>query len=454
MTIQRTFSILASSPKGSMKSLIVLRSPSLVLCFTGRSLLSSVIHENFVSMSCSGCHLDLRTTSFIVCAECTIPRVCMCILCFTGKYTTDLHSPEHDYFVISGGKLETIEFGGYSTGSVLALIDSTRRFSIGSWREVSNRSRIEDSKANEHVLMQTYRRWQFAYSSDLSAEKTFAMNNKALLRLSDIMEKSNREPIGSDFPGYIDRRCDFDVEYDDSAELIIADLEMNEEDPTEERAMKLECLRGLTARIERRELTKEFTRGNRLLKIQSQIDTFRAKTAEEVEVYGKLRPLRRFFDSSCDADAFNQVLLIEKRLRSRIATLETDASNAEENKGPSTASITPASEPELVNMTTEGDGRPVTRSKSLLDHRRLKLTDSEMNKVLETLVTDTSKDGMLETLTVDETTSLERFGLARTQFAVLKGCILKKMKDSFLDTASVTLQKFGSSVLVRVHRDS
>ena len=378
----------------------------------------------------------------------------MCILCFTGKYTTECHIPQHDYFIVVGGKLDILRFSDFGTGNVLALVDSTRRFSLGSWRDASSRSRIDSLKSNERILLQLYYRWLEAYIRKASLQTTMAVNDHALGSLSDILRKSNRGSIGSDMPGYIDRRCDFDVEYDDSAELIIADLEINQDDTLEERAVKVDCLRHLTNRIERREAMKEFTRENRLLKIQHQIDSFRAKTSEEADIAGKTRPLRRFFESSVEVNYFNQVMLYERRLRARLTAIGADLVTPNTNRGESPVIPPQQEDADPAVPRAEADARPVTRSKSLLDSRRMKMTDTEMNRIIDILATETSKVEISESSRSDDFTAIERFGLQSFPFAILKGSLLRRFNDTPDGSVAICVQKYGSTWVISAERNS
>lgn len=380
--------------------------------------------------------------------------MCMCILCFSGKFATELHAPEHDYFVVTGSKLEKFRFGDQDLGNVLALIDSTRRFSVGSWREVSIKSKIDDLESNERVLLNLYYHWKSQHTGMMKTQERSPMNVEALEQFRMIINKSSRPTVGSDMPGYIDRRCDFDVEYDDSAELIVADLEITEEDSLEDRAQKLDCLRQLTSRLDRRDGAKEFARGNKLPKIQHQIDSFRSRTAEEADIHGKTRPLRRFFDSSIDADAFNQIILYERRLRARIAALEGDRPCEKENRDTSVVSAPISTECERPMTTQETDDRPQTRSKSQLDNRRLKLAESEMTKILDIISEGMLREGDVEVMSAEETSSLGSVGFPCPEFALLKGSILKKIHDSQLHSVGVSVMKFGDTYFLKAQTES
>ena len=400
-------------------------------------------------MSCSACHIDLRSSTFIVCAECTTPSIRLCVLCFMGKYGSDVHAPAHEYLVIPGTKLERSFFEHIELGNVMSLIDTTRRFSVGSWEETSRRSRIEAVSDNENILFSLNRMWRDSGIGEQTRNNSLK-DSPSWEILQAMIIRSTQEPVGSDMSAFIDRRCDFDFEYDDSAELIIADLELSEDDLADERLAKIDCLRQLTSRLLRREVMKKFVRDNRLLKIQNQMDTMRAKTAEELEVYGKARPLRRYFDGSGEADVFYQMMLYERRLRAQIRTLEKTPAivdSVDEKIDPISFDSTDAEISGQVGAV-ECEDRLVTRHRAQQELRRAKLTESEIAKVTDFTEPLRTTEAVWSEVNPEELEILQRLELSQSQFVLMKGAILKRFQDSRVSNLSISLMKIGKTLFV------
>ena len=398
-------------------------------------------------MSCSACHLDLRAATFFVCAECSDPAITLCILCFSGKHKSEYHFPDHDYYVVPGAALENSKFGDHNLGNVMTLVDCIRKVSFGSWREVSTRSNITQTDETERILSGIYMMWMNL--RDGATSHTIAeVQSTQLDSIGAVIDRSYKPSLRSDMPGFMDRRCDFDIEYDASAELIVADLELNDDDGGDERAAKIECMRQLVTRFRRRASIKDFVRESHLLTIQNQIDSLRAKTAEEVELIGKTRPLRRFFEESHHADLFNQVLLHEKRLNQRIALLKQQNSTLDtgysDNLNQSVRDSVRTDVP-----PAEFDDRLITRGRAQVESRRVKLTDAELTKVRELSDSEIVSKSISQHIDSSEVDALSRFGLTENQFALLKGAILKRFQDSNAASIGLVMQKYGESIVVR-----
>lgn len=367
-----------------------------------------------------------------------------------GKFSSDFHAPDHEYFVIPGTKLETSYFDHVQFGSIMTLVDTTRRFSVGSWDEISRRSRIENVTDNENILLSLNRLWGGSGIEKQTTSGSFK-SSPVLKILEAMIMNSAQEPVGSDMAGFIDRRCDFDFEYDDSAELIIADLELSDDDTTEERLAKIDCMRQLSSRLFRREITKKFVRDNRLLKIQSQMDSFRVKTAEELEIFGKSRPVRRFLDETVKADMFSQIMLYERRLHARIKALENQNSPVSdtiaENMDQHSASI--VGNTDGMSAGADGYDRVATRNRAQQEFRRAKLTESELNKVTDFTTSLTTKETMPEEMNPEEIETLLRLQLSPSQFSLMRGALLKRFQDSRVFNLSICLIKIGNTLFVK-----
>ena len=91
--------------------------------------------------------------------------------------------------------------------------------------------------------------------------------------------KTGKNP--SEIIGYLPRRGDFEVEYDNEAELLLAEMEFNDDDTEEEREMKFRLIdiynKKLTERIKR----KEFVISRKILDTKEQSKVEKAKNKEE-----------------------------------------------------------------------------------------------------------------------------------------------------------------------------
>ena len=113
------------------------------------------------------------------------------------------------------------------------------------------------------------------------------------------------------------RRGDFEVEYDNDAELLLAEMEFNDDDTEEELKMKFKLMdiynQKLTERIKR----KNFVISRNLLDLREQANLEKKRTKEEKEIYNMMKVFARF-NSQEDHEKLVQGIIRERQIRQRI----------------------------------------------------------------------------------------------------------------------------------------
>lgn len=121
--------------------------------------------------------------------------------------------------------------------------------------------------------------------------------------------------------GYMPRRSDLEIEYDDSAEDAIADIVVGDNDTEEERELKLQLLEIYDKRLTRRDQMKEFIFQRDLVHVDKVKVGDRRHTRDEKEllarlqVFSRLLPKKEFF-------AFRDAIMREFRQSREIYRLE------------------------------------------------------------------------------------------------------------------------------------
>ena len=116
-------------------------------------------------------------------------------------------------------------------------------------------------------------------------------------------------------------RGDFNIEYDNDAELLLADMEFYDDDKKSEQELKYEILKLYNAKLDERIRRKKFVVEKGLLDTKKQQQLERKRPKEEREIYTQMKPFMRF----CEGDEFRQLVdgLIEERsLRQRLEELK------------------------------------------------------------------------------------------------------------------------------------
>lgn len=168
---------------------------------------------------------------------------------------------------------------------------------------------------NEVPLIAEYQRGEEVVR-DKGKEATGGPRSKHDSKLQDIRDRLAQLP-GSDLPGFIPLREDFDVEHENDAEHLLADMEFSPDDHPSERALKLQVISIYNKKLDERNRRKRFAidRGMIDFKKQQQIDRRRSK--EERELVARLRMFARFHTAQ-EHEALVDGILKARRLRQQI----------------------------------------------------------------------------------------------------------------------------------------
>ncbi len=137
-------------------------------------------------------------------------------------------------------------------------------------------------------------------------------------RITDV---EAHEPKTTEVVGFMPLRGDFNIEYDNDAELLLADMEFFDEDKKSEEDLKYEILKLYNARLDERIRRKKFVIEKGLLDTKRQQQMERKRPKEEREIIAQMKPFMRF----CEGDEFKQLVegLIEERaLHQRLEELK------------------------------------------------------------------------------------------------------------------------------------
>ena len=91
---------------------------------------------------------------------------------------------------------------------------------------------------------------------------------------------------GNELNGYMPRRHEYDVEFDNEAEALIGDMDILEKDTSADRELKLSVLRIYNDKIDEREKRKAFARERNLLDYRKLQEADNQRPRDELEVRG------------------------------------------------------------------------------------------------------------------------------------------------------------------------
>eukprot|EP00375_Theileria_parva_P003615 XP_766300.1 transcriptional adapter 2 protein [Theileria parva strain Muguga] len=131
---------------------------------------------------------------------------------------------------------------------------------------------------------------------------------------------SNKPQTKPQIIGYWPLRGDFDIEYDNDAELILADMEFRPDDTPEQIELKLNVIEIYNSKLDERIYRKKIIIERGLLDTKSLQQKERKYTTEEKELYNLFRPFLRF-QTPEEHDHTIQLIVKERKLRSRLYQL-------------------------------------------------------------------------------------------------------------------------------------
>lgn len=127
---------------------------------------------------------------------------------------------------------------------------------------------------------------------------------------------------GSELAGYMPRREDFDVEHDNDAEHLIADMEFAAEDSAADKDLKVEVIKIFNSKLDEREKRKKFILEKKLMNYRENQEKFQKLPADERHLIHRMRLFERFHSTE-EHKTFVDNILKAKRLRKEIAKLQT-----------------------------------------------------------------------------------------------------------------------------------
>lgn len=126
---------------------------------------------------------------------------------------------------------------------------------------------------------------------------------------------------GSALAGYMPRRGDFDIEWDNDAEKFLQDMEFSQNDTVEEKELKIKVIKIYNARLDEREKRKQFLIDRGLLDYRKRFQEDNKLPSDERDLKNRMRLFARF-QSPQEHEELVENLLKAKRLRKEIARFQ------------------------------------------------------------------------------------------------------------------------------------
>ena len=189
-----------------------------------------------------------------------------------------------------------------------------------------------DEEVNRDVMVRTEKSYVNALSNTNTKEEADKLREVWIKKHTN-KRSTFRDPVfpprledikvmkGCELSGYMPRRGDFDVEYENEAENILADMEFSPNDHPAERALKLQIIRIYNSKLDAREQRKKFLIDYNLLDYRANQLAEQKLQPDERDLMQRMRLFARFHSPE-EHTALMKNALKSLELRKKIALLQ------------------------------------------------------------------------------------------------------------------------------------
>jgi transcriptional adapter 2-alpha len=307
---------------------------------------------------CDYCRADITHVVRIKCAECK--NFDLCVECFARGVEVAggvNHRACHAYRVMDRAT-EPIFDEEWGAEEELLLLEAIEMYGFGNWSDIAEHvgGNKTKGKCETHYVL-TYLGTELApptclaggivkrkaadmtasssskSEADADADADMVKSEHAASSSSSSSSSSTSTVTFSQIPpsppthalplrgegnavGYLPHREDFETEWENEAETVLADMEFRADDTPGERELKLRMLRIYNARLDQRAERKQFILERGLL-----FPKEKKRSREEKEAHNALKVFSRFHSAE-EHDQFVKGLVNEQRIRRRIEQLQ------------------------------------------------------------------------------------------------------------------------------------
>eukprot|EP00871_Galdieria_phlegrea_P001911 jgi/Galph1/2720/GphlegSOOS_G1407.1 len=282
--------------------------------------------------TCDYCGIDVTRTLYFRCAEC--PNFDLCLPCFSVGAELFPHSSSHPYRVIS--YVGECPFSSdWTAEEEENLLDALSIYGLHNWQLVAEYVRTKSKAKCEQHCCQVYLNGDTAplpsldyvvspaqHSSKESEEGVETAqevkDNEETAQESRILKSGMDE--SAILSGFLPKRGDFDVEYDDNAESAIAELQILEDDTMEERELKAALLEIYDLKLQERERKKQVVFEKQFYDVGQVKEALQKLSAEDVKWHDMFFNLKQFMTDE-EFNIFIEFLKQDIEYRRKVARL-------------------------------------------------------------------------------------------------------------------------------------
>eukprot|EP00002_Diphylleia_rotans_P027832 TRINITY_DN5598_c0_g1_i6.p1 TRINITY_DN5598_c0_g1~~TRINITY_DN5598_c0_g1_i6.p1 ORF type:complete len:363 (+),score=69.29 TRINITY_DN5598_c0_g1_i6:43-1131(+) len=284
---------------------------------------------------CDNCRGDISNFLRIRCAECS--DFDLCIECFLNGAEVHPHKNSHPYHIIDNLSFPLLD-DNWDASEELLLLEGLQSYGMGNWEDIADhigtkdkeqceqhyrnyyinsataplpdmskclaitneslvvRNRFGEDKANRITPLFTAPEQEVSTPAAPKAKKGKEKDQKPILKSEPLRKfEDGSKPSPGEAAGFMPIRKDFETEYDNDAELVIADMTWDHNDTPEMKKIKLSVLEFYNKKLEKRADMKKFVLERDLVMNKNPFAQFAAKLSkEEKDLIANYRCFARF----------------------------------------------------------------------------------------------------------------------------------------------------------------
>ena len=209
----------------------------------------------------------------------------------------------------------------------LLLLEGIEMYGIGNWEDIAEHVATKTNKQCEEHYFTTYidvpscpkpnMNVKFTQDQILAATQ---QKNTALSKPVRRAKPMPSHPVNHELSGFMPKRGEFEIEYDNDIEYVLTDMCFNEDDTPTERELKLSVLHIYNQRVKYREEVRKFVIDHNILDLKKHQMNDRERTPDQKKIYHKSKKLLQIISEEEHQEFIND-LILEKELRNKLATL-------------------------------------------------------------------------------------------------------------------------------------
>lgn len=274
-----------------------------------------------VQYHCDYCHQDISSTVRIKCAACT--DFDLCIECFSVGVEIRDHKNDHPYHV-----MDRLNFPIFNeewlASEELLLLESIDIFGFGNWDDIAEHVASKTPDQCKEHYQGTYIDSATAPIPDLTKKFEHSEVERTVEKIKMPSSKGKgrskpmpSQPVNHDLAGFMPKRGEFEVEYENDAEQILVGREFEADDCPTERQIKMELFHIYNQKLDFRSKMREFALTHQLIDLKKRQQKERRRSKETKEVYKRCRALMQL-GSTQEYDDFVKGLIAEQTIRKKI----------------------------------------------------------------------------------------------------------------------------------------